>query len=107
LALPHYLLLTVLVSGASWTVTDADGARDVIVRLPGLLELAVLFAGVALLFTARYPRGLYDLAVGINRWAFRVLAYVALMTDDYPPPRLDQGGSDPGPAAPPSGRAHH
>jgi hypothetical protein len=101
LALPHYLLLAVLAGGVGWSVGDtADGAGGG----PGLLGLAVLFAGVALLFTRRYPAGLYDLVVGVNRWAFRVLAYAALMTDEYPPFRLDQGGAEPapGPASPPA-----
>jgi hypothetical protein len=42
------------------------------------------------------------LAVGINRWSYRLLVYVALMTDHYPPFRLDQGSLDTeGPAQPP------
>ena len=40
--------------------------------------------------------------MGLNRWVFRVVAYSALMTDVYPPFRLDQGGPDPGLA--PEGR---
>lgn len=42
--------------------------------------------------------------MGFNRWCYRVLAYVALMRDEYPPFRLDTGGEDPGhaPAGPPS-----
>ena len=60
----------------------------------------MLIAAIALLFTARYPAGLYDLVVGINRWTYRLAVYVALMTDRYPPLRLDQGGDDPGPAEP-------
>lgn len=32
--------------------------------------------------------------MGINRWIYRVIAYVALMTDDYPPFHLDQGGHE-------------
>ena len=52
----------------------------------------MLFAGVALLFTTRYPGGLFDLVVGLDRWVGRVAAYVLLMRDEYPPFRLEQGG---------------
>jgi len=41
------------------------------------------------------PRALFDLLIGINRWLYRVLIYVALMRDEYPPFRLDQGGHEP------------
>jgi len=51
-------------------------------------------AAIAMLFTTRYPPGLFDFAVGINRWGYRLLVYVALMTDRYPPLRLDQGSID-------------
>ena len=62
----------------------------------GLILTLVLFAGIALLFMARYPRGLFDFVLGLDRWVARVVAYAGLMTDAYPPFRLDQGGDDPG-----------
>jgi Domain of unknown function (DUF4389) len=95
LAIPHLLVLGLLVGGALGTTDDGDGLA---IAGGGLIGLLVLFAAVALLFTGRYPRSLFDLVVGLNRWMYRVIAYVALMTDDYPPFRLDQGGSEPTPS---------
>src|SRR6266508_4443815 len=97
LAIPHYLLL-----GGGWFAWnkgwDEDGRGSS--GGPGLIVLLVLFAAIALLFTTRYPRGIFDLVVGLNRWVFRVVAYAALMTDVYPPFRLDQGGLESGASAP-------
>jgi Domain of unknown function (DUF4389) len=95
LAIPHYLVVAVLTGGgwAEWSSgSDWGSGRSV---GPGLIGLLVFFAGVALLFTKRYPRGIFDLVLGLNRWVARVAAYVLLMTDQYPPFRLDQGPEDP------------
>ncbi len=91
LAIPHYLVVGVFVGGgwAAWEAGDGRWGAG-----PGLIGLLVLFAGVALLFLARYPRGLFDFVLGLDRWVARVAAYAALMTDDYPPFRLDQGGEE-------------
>ena len=52
---------------------------------------AVLGAWFAILFTARYPRGLFDYVEGVLRWQNRVIAYVGmLVTDRYPPFRLSE-----------------
>ncbi|MFB7362563.1 DUF4389 domain-containing protein [Streptomyces hydrogenans] len=84
LAIPHYLILAFFTGGmrAGWW----SG---------GLITLLAVIAGFALAFTSRYPRDLFDLVVGLNRWVLRVAAYASLMTDAYPPFRLDQGGDEP------------
>ena len=68
LAIPHYIVLFFL----------------------GILAvIAVVVAWFAILFTGRYPRGLFDFVVGVGRWGLRVQAYsVLLVTDRYPPFRL-------------------
>ena len=57
-------------------------------RFPGLLTVLVVIAALWLLVTRRYPRDIFDLVVGIARWTVRVVAYAALMRDEYPPFRL-------------------
>ena len=68
LAIPHYIVLIFL----------------------GLAAIVcVIIAWFAILFTGRYPRGLFDFIVGVMRWANRVTAYAfVLVTDRYPPFRL-------------------
>jgi len=90
LAVPHYLVVAFFVGGAvafgrpdgpgwGWFFGPAGG---------GLIGLLALFAGVVLLVRGRYPRELFALLLGLNRWVFRVVAYAALMRDEYPPFRL-------------------
>jgi hypothetical protein len=65
LAVPHYVVLAFLVLGAL---------------------VSVVIAWFAILFTGRYPRGLFDFVVGVGRWGLRVAAYAFLLTTDrYPP----------------------
>ena len=103
LAIPHYLLLSVFLGGG-WYASGRgwDGDRDEWRGggAPGLILLLVIFAAIALLFTTRYPRGIFEFVMGLDRWVLRVVAYAALMTDAYPPFRLDQGGEEPEPSAP-------
>jgi len=65
LAIPHYIVLVVLTIGAI---------------------VATIIAWFAILFTGRYPKGLFDYVVGVGRWGLRVTAYAYLLTtDQYPP----------------------
>jgi hypothetical protein len=100
LAIPHYLLLVVFLGANTATPTGQPGTFGSFVLQAGLISLLVLIAAVGLLFTGRYPQGIYDAVVGLNRWVLRVVAYVTLMTDVYPPFRLDQGGGEPAPVPP-------
>jgi uncharacterized membrane protein HdeD (DUF308 family) len=68
LALPHYIVLILLGIGALFV---------------GLISF------FAVLFTGRYPRGMFDYMVGVFRWSTRVMTYVLLLTDEYPPFTLD------------------
>lgn len=102
LALPHYLVVAVFAGGwgfgwnGAWRLASGGG----------LVALLTVIAAVILAVTGRYPEPVFDFVMGMNRWCYRVLAYAALMRDEYPPFRFDAGGSDPGsipavPASPP------
>ena len=84
LAIPHWFVLAFLWIGAF---------------------VCVVIAWFAILFTGRYPRGLFDFVVGVNRWTLRVEAYaVLLITDRYPPFSLSEstGGATSPVELPPS-----
>jgi hypothetical protein len=101
LAIPHYILLGVFLGSSGYVASRSEvwgwGLQG------GLIGLLVIFAALALLFLNRYPGGLFDFVLGLDRWVARVGAYVLLMRDEYPPFRLDQGGSEKD--APPAGPA--
>jgi hypothetical protein len=62
----------------------------IVVVILGIAALLVwLIALFAVLFTGRWPEGLRTFVVGYMRWVTRVEAYIGLLTDAYPPFRLD------------------
>ena len=94
LAIPHYLVVGLFVGGAAglgWRTDHQSASAG-----PGLISLLALMAVVVVAFTGRYPRSMFDFVMGMNRWAMRVAVYAGLMTDRYPPFRLDMGAHDPG-----------
>jgi hypothetical protein len=97
LAIPH-LIIVFLIAAAIlpywWTDYDWSSGFQPIGGY-SMLNLLVVLAGFFLLITRQYPQALFDLLIGINRWLYRVLVYVALMRDEYPPFRLDQGQYEP------------
>ena len=93
LAIPHLLIVGTVVG-----TTFGSTARPAIpLVVGGLIGILVVVVAVHLAVVRRYPDGLFDLVVGLNRWIFRVLSYLVLMTDVYPPFRLDLGGAEDGP----------
>ncbi len=93
LAIPQYLLIGLF--GTGWWFGPFGLDRSASHRGLGLVGLLVIFAGVSLLARGRYPTGIFNFVTGLDRWLWRVVAYAALMTDRYPPFRLDQGGDEP------------
>ncbi|SSC25752.1 Protein of unknown function DUF4389, partial [Klenkia terrae] len=96
LALPQYLVVAVLAGGGLWLSSWSSRGGDDGWAFGGLVGLLVVVTGVILLFTGRYPGQLFDFVLGLDRWVLRVVAYATLLTDEYPPFRLDMGGTDPG-----------
>ncbi len=96
LAIPHYIVVGIILGGGSYAASRAYDHAWGFVYQTGLVGVLVLFAGFALLFMSRYPPGIFDFVLGLDRWVARVAAYVLLMRDEYPPFRLDQGGAEAG-----------
>jgi hypothetical protein len=94
LAIPHYLIVGLFVGGGAWLAWNGR-TGDFDWAAGGLVGVLVLVAGVVLLCTGRYPKPVHEFVLGMDRWVVRVGAYAALMTDEYPPFRLDMGAVDP------------
>ncbi len=94
LAIPQYLIIAIFTGGGTWVGWQA-GNQDIRWSTNGLIGLMAVIAAVILLFSGRYPQQLFDFVLGMNRWVLRVAAYAGLMTDKYPPFRLDMGGHEP------------
>jgi hypothetical protein len=96
LAIPQYVIVAIF-TGGGWTRwSGAGGDEYTAAASGGLISLLVFISAIVLLFTGRLPRPIFDFVMGMNRWVWRVVAYAALMTDRYPPFRLDMGAREPG-----------
>jgi hypothetical protein len=100
LAIPHLVIVGLFAGGGSWLAFRSGSDDDFNWAAGGLVGVLVLVAGVVLLVTGRYPRSIFDFVLGMDRWVLRVAAYMSLMTDEYPPFRLDMGGTEEGREAP-------
>ena len=77
LAIPHYIVVTFFQPGGNTRNNSL-----------GLVNFLAIFGAIVLLFAGKYPESIFKLVIGMNRWTYRVCAYAALMTDQYPPFRL-------------------
>ena len=84
LGIPQYAIASIISGGFGWHVS--------------FITVLVLVAGVILLTGRRYPRDIFELIIGLNRWVLRVCAYAAFLTPEYPPFRLDVSPTAPRPA---------
>jgi len=103
LAIPHYIIIGFFAGGGSYVAWQTHNT-NLSWSGGGLIGLLSLIAIIVFAFTGRYPKSLFDFVLGMDRWVVRVVAYAALMTDKYPPFRLDMGGAETvgeAPATPP------
>ncbi len=63
----------------------------ILYALSGVLSVITIIAFFAILFTTRYPEGLFKIAVGVMRWQANLYAYILLLRDDYPPFSWESG----------------
>lgn len=95
LAIPHYLVVSIFGGGLMWWTWCISNDQTRGVAGAGLIGLLVFIAAIVLLFSGRYPRSIFEFVMGMQRWTYRVFVYAALMRDEYPPFRLDNGETDP------------
>jgi hypothetical protein len=74
LALPHWIVVGIFQGGRGW----------------GLISILTIINALVLLFTGKLIGDVFKIVIGLNRWTYRVYAYVCLMRDEYPPFRLDE-----------------
>lgn len=74
LAIPHWIIVFIFQGGDSYI---------------GLVGILVLISAIVLLFTGKYPKDIFKIVIGMDRWSYRVYGYVCLLTDKYPPFQLD------------------
>lgn len=77
LAIPHWIIIGIFQGGY--------GGRGG----GGLTMILAIIGIIVVLFTGKYPPDIFKLVIGMNRWTYRAFAYVSLMTDEYPPFRLE------------------
>lgn len=97
LAIPHLIVVGIFTGTMWWSWPGRESWLSSNGRTAGLslLGILVLVAAVVVMFTGRYPRTIFELAMGINRWTYRVATYILLLRDEYPPFRMDQGPLEP------------
>src|SRR5271165_5801543 len=95
LAIPQYIIVGLFTGSGLWFAWQYDEQQNSWAGL-GLIGILAVIAAVVLMVTGRYPDQIFDFVLGMDRWVLRVAAYVGLMTDQYPPFRLDMGGHEPG-----------